>query len=204
MMFQFGKPALTGAVPEDHVLQLALAAFVANGAIQRVIREQHFEHALASLHNLRRICFDYHSLRDRQRAGGQQFGGFLNLNQAHTAGGLETQPLVVTERGYLDAGSLGRIDQQRSGRGRNLPAINCDVYVSHLFLRTYRTRFFRCIRRASRICSTRSSSALTSLKRAQHVLTLGVELHQPALLLERTRYYGTELSLELVPELFDK
>ena len=43
------KAALAGTVPEYHVLQFAFATLVANGAVQRMIRQQEFERTLARL-----------------------------------------------------------------------------------------------------------------------------------------------------------
>ena len=51
VMLHFGEPALAGAVREHHVLQFALAALIADRAIERVIRQQQLEHGFASLHN---------------------------------------------------------------------------------------------------------------------------------------------------------
>ncbi len=50
----FGEAAFARAVAEDHVLQFALAALVADRAIERMIGEQEFEHVLARLVHLRR------------------------------------------------------------------------------------------------------------------------------------------------------
>src|SRR5207302_2011331 len=44
MDFFFNKAAGVGAVAEDHVLEFALAALVANRTIQRVIGEQELQH----------------------------------------------------------------------------------------------------------------------------------------------------------------
>src|SRR5580693_3919773 len=47
VLLPLGKAAFARAVAEHHVLQLALAAFIANGTIQRMIGQQEFERALA-------------------------------------------------------------------------------------------------------------------------------------------------------------
>src|SRR5688572_12496293 len=43
------ETALAGSVPECHVLKLALPAFVAHRAIERMIRQQELEHRLPGL-----------------------------------------------------------------------------------------------------------------------------------------------------------
>src|SRR5580658_6112097 len=48
----FGETAVVQAVTESHVLQLALAALIAHGAIERMIREQEFDHVLAGFVHL--------------------------------------------------------------------------------------------------------------------------------------------------------
>ena len=49
MNFLFRVPALARAVAEHHVLQFALAAFIAYRAIQRMVGEEEFERGLAGL-----------------------------------------------------------------------------------------------------------------------------------------------------------
>src|SRR5205809_1628173 len=43
----FGVPAFAGAVAEDHILQFALAALVADWAIERVVGEQELQRGLS-------------------------------------------------------------------------------------------------------------------------------------------------------------
>jgi hypothetical protein len=44
MTFDFGKPALASAVTKHHILQFTLSPFVTHRAVERVVREQKFEH----------------------------------------------------------------------------------------------------------------------------------------------------------------
>ena len=90
-----------------------------------MIGEQKFERALARLVHLRRIGVDHHAFGHRQRAAHLQLGRFFDFHQAHAAGGLQRQAVVIAERRNLDAHLFGRIDDQRAGRGAStaLPSI---------------------------------------------------------------------------------
>src|SRR5262249_40043791 len=108
--FFFGVPALARAVAEHHVLQLALAALIAHRTIQRVIGQQKLERVLTCLRDLRRLRAHHHTLADRQRTCRHQLGHLFHFDQAHAARRLQRQPLVIAERGNLDAHRLRRID----------------------------------------------------------------------------------------------
>ena len=111
--FRFG-----GAVRERHVLQFALAAGVADRTIQRMIGEQHFEHGLARLLDLRTVGGDDHAFADHRGAGGLQLGHFLDLHQAHAASALQGQIGVIAERRHFDAHALAGFNEQACPRGR--------------------------------------------------------------------------------------
>ena len=113
----FGVAAFAGAVAEHHVLQFALAAFVAHRAIQRMVGEQEFQGVFARLGHLRGFGAHHHALGHRQRAGGHHLGHLFHFHQAHAAGGLQREALVIAERRDLDAGRLGGVDHQGSGGG---------------------------------------------------------------------------------------
>ena len=120
-----------GAVLEGHVLQFALAAGVADRAIQRMIAEQQFQHRLARLPDFVGLGGDDHALGDRRGARGLQLRHLLDFHQAHAAGALQGQTGVVAERRHLDARALAGFDQQRArGRGELL-AVDRNVYVCH-------------------------------------------------------------------------
>ncbi len=91
MMLGLDVVAFAGAVLEGHVLQFALAARVANGAIERVIAEQQFNGGLARLRDLGRLGDENLALRHGGGAGGLQLGHFLLAHDAHAAGGLQAQ-----------------------------------------------------------------------------------------------------------------
>src|SRR6185437_10538863 len=65
------------------VLKLALAGLIADRAIERVIDEQHLEHAFARLERFVRVDVHHLAFRDRRGAGGSELGRLLDLDQAH-------------------------------------------------------------------------------------------------------------------------
>ena len=85
----FRVAAFARAVAEDHVLQFALAALIANRAIQRMIRQQELQRVLAGLRHLRRLGAHDHAFGDRQRACRHHLRHLLHFHQAHAAGGLQ-------------------------------------------------------------------------------------------------------------------
>src|SRR6266852_1843355 len=89
MNFFFDEAAGVRAVAEDHVLQFALAAFIADRAIERVIGQQKFKHVLARVADLFGGCANDHAFADDKGASGLQLGHFIDFDEAHAAGGLQ-------------------------------------------------------------------------------------------------------------------
>ncbi len=89
------------------VLQRALAALVADRAVERVVDEQELDHrALGVVHALG-LRVDDHAVLDRRRARGLQLRDPLDLDQAHAAGADGLAELgLVTEDGDLDVAVL--------------------------------------------------------------------------------------------------
>ena len=111
--FRFG-----GAVGERHVLQFALAAGIADGAIQRMVAEEQFNHRLARLDDFFIVGGDDHALGNQRGAGRLELGHLLDFHETHAAGALQGQIGVITKRGNFDAHGLAGFDEQRPGRGR--------------------------------------------------------------------------------------
>ena len=130
MNFFFRVAANARAVPEHHVLQFALAALVADRAIQGVIGEQELEHVLARLPDLFGVGAHHHAFGYRQRACRHHLRHLFHFHQAHAAGGGQREPLVVAEGGDLDADGLGGIDHQ--GLRRNLDRAAVDGEMDQL------------------------------------------------------------------------
>ncbi len=80
---------LGGAVGKSHVLQFAFAAGIAYRTIQRMISQQHFDHAFAGLVDLVAVGGDDHAFADHRGAGSLQLGHLLDFDQAHAACALQ-------------------------------------------------------------------------------------------------------------------
>jgi hypothetical protein len=133
MNLVFGEPALTRAVAEHHVLQLALAALVAHRAVERMIGKQELERRFARRRHSRGLGAHDHAFGHRQRAGRHQLRHLLHFDQAHAAGGLKCKTFVVAERRDLNAVLLGGIDDQSIRRGLDGLAVDCKIHqVSHV------------------------------------------------------------------------
>gem|GEM_PF-5911494 len=136
MVLGFGEEAVGGTVLEAHVLQFALSASVADGAVEGVVGEDHLEHGLAGLGDLGGLGLDDHALGDRGGAGGLELGHLLDADEAHAAGGLEREAGGVTEGGDLDAVGLAGFDEERAGGGGEGLAVYFEGYVWHGLVRS--------------------------------------------------------------------
>ena len=97
------QAAFARAPAHRDVLQRALAAFVADRAVERVVDEQELDHRALRVLDLVGAGVDDHPVADRGRAGGLQFRDPLDLDQAHAAGADRLAELrLVTEDRDLD------------------------------------------------------------------------------------------------------
>ncbi len=87
--FFFDEAAGVRAVAEDHVLQLAFAAFIADRAIERVIGQQEFQHVLARVPHLLGVGAHNHAFGGDDGACRLQLRKFFDFDQAHAASGLQ-------------------------------------------------------------------------------------------------------------------
>jgi hypothetical protein len=131
MVLDLDELAFACAVLEGHVLQLALAAGVADGAVERVIAEEQFDGGLARLRDFGRLGDEDLALGDGGGAGGLQLGNFFLAHDAHAAGGLQREAGIVAERGNLDAGLAAGVNEQRSRGCGELFSVDCEGYVGH-------------------------------------------------------------------------
>ena len=135
--FFFHEAAGVRAVAKHHVLQLALAAFVADRAVERVIGQQELQHVLARLANLLGIRSNNHTVGRHHRARGLQFRRLLNFHQAHPARGLQGQPRVIAERRNFRSEPPRRFNDQRALRHLHFAVVNLQLdefLVWHGFL----------------------------------------------------------------------
>ena len=134
MVLWLGVEAVGRTVLEGHVLQLTLAAGVADGAVERVVSEEQLQRGLAGLSDLRGLGGYDHAFGDGGGAGGGELRLLLDADDAHPAGGLEGEPGVVTEGGDLDASGLAGLDEERACGCGDLFAVYGKGYVWHDFL----------------------------------------------------------------------
>ena len=127
---RLAEPADPRAVGHHHVLQLALAALVADRAVERMVGEQHVEHEGAGIDHPRRVRVHDHAVGDRHRAGGVELALSLDLDQAHAARGQHRQPLLVAEGRDLDPQPLGDRQDGRPGLCFEPVSIDRDGIIS--------------------------------------------------------------------------
>ena len=108
------EAAAVEAVGHGLVLQIALAALVADRAIQRVVDQQKLHDALARLVHHLGIGADHHALAAGHGAGCDRLGRALHLDQAHAAIGRNRQALVIAESRDLDAELLTGLQHRRA------------------------------------------------------------------------------------------
>src|SRR5689334_354533 len=77
--------ALIRAECVGEILQRTFAAFVADGAVERMVDQQEFEHARARFDDLGTACADDHALGADGRTGGLQLRHLFDLHDADAA-----------------------------------------------------------------------------------------------------------------------
>ena len=114
------------AVAHGQILQLALAALIADRAVERMVDQQELHHRLLGLLGLVGSGANDHALRDRRGAGRQRLRRLLHFDQAHPAVGRDAELLVVAEVRHVDV-ELGRgVHHHAAGADLDLPAVNLD------------------------------------------------------------------------------
>ena len=97
------------------ILQIALAALIANRAIERVVDEQKFHHAFAGLFDHGRVGADFLPLACWQSAGCLRLGrARRNLDQTHAAIARNAEALVIAETRDFLARKLARLQHSRA------------------------------------------------------------------------------------------
>ncbi len=129
-------PAATQAPAERDVLQRALAALVADGAVERVVDQQELHDRVLGVADPLGLGVDDHPVLDGGGAAGLELGDALDLDQAHAArpDGL-AELWLVTEVGDLDVALLGGVDEHGALDGLHLAAV--DGQLNHLALWTW-------------------------------------------------------------------
>ena len=104
------------AIAHGLILQVALAALVADRAVQRVVDEQELHHPFAGLLDHRRVGEDLLPLGSRKGTRGLRLRrSGLHLDQAHAAVAGDRQPLVIAEARNLLSGAFGDLEHGHTG-----------------------------------------------------------------------------------------
>ena len=123
-----GIARVGGAVTYRQILQLAFAALVANGAVERVIDQQELHHPFLRVDRLLRMGPDFHSLADGRGARGKRLGRLLDLHEAHPAVGRDGKLLVPTEVRHIDAELVRSIHDGAAGGHFDLLAVDFEIH----------------------------------------------------------------------------
>ena len=119
------EAGFTGSVGQGLVLEGALAALVADRAVERVVGQQKLEDPVLSLLDLVRVGGHGHAVADCHIARGHQrrASWALHLDEAHAAHADRLHPGVVTEARNIGAGPLGGGDDHLALRCGHLAAV---------------------------------------------------------------------------------
>src|SRR3546814_1339472 len=82
---------------QRQVLQFALAALVADRAVERMVDQQELHHVALRLERLVAAREDLHAVHDGGGAGRRRLAHLLDVDQAHAAVGRDRQLVVVAE-----------------------------------------------------------------------------------------------------------
>ena len=97
------------------ILQVTLATLVANRAVERVVCQEEFHHALSCLVYLWAVCLNHHAGLHRPRARSHGLGRALNFDQTHSAVSGNHKLLVVAVTGDGRAGLFTGLDERGAG-----------------------------------------------------------------------------------------
>jgi hypothetical protein len=127
----FGEAGNGPPIAHGQVLQLAFAALVADGAVQRMVDQEEFHHAVLRVDRTARSGVNLHPVHHGRRAGRDRLGHFLHVDQTHPAIGRDGEFRVIAESRNLDAGAVGCLDDHRALRRLHGLAVNLDVDHFH-------------------------------------------------------------------------
>src|SRR6185369_3535324 len=99
---------------ECHLLQLALAAAIANRAIKRMVREQKLSHATLRLLDLFALRRHHHPVRADDGAGRLQLRHLLDTHETHATRSLQREIRVITKRWNIETLFTADVDQPRT------------------------------------------------------------------------------------------
>ena len=105
-----GEPGPVRAEGHALVLQVALPALVADGAVQGVVHQQELHHALTGLTGEVGLGLHLPAVHHGHGAGRHRLGGLLHLDETHPAVARDGESVVVTEPGDLNTNHGGRLE----------------------------------------------------------------------------------------------
>ena len=116
-----------GAPAERDVLERALAALVADGAVERVIHEQELDNRVLRMLHPVRGGHHHHAVAHGRRARGLELRDSLDLDEAHAARAHRLPELrLVTEVRDLDVALLRGVHEHRALRRAHLLAVDLE------------------------------------------------------------------------------
>ena len=114
--------------PEGAVLQRALAALVADRAVERVVLQQELQDAVLPVAGDVGVGAHHHVGLDGRAAGGLEAAHALHLDQAHAArADRRAQARLVAEDRHLDAVRVGGVHQHRPGGRGHAAAVELEL-----------------------------------------------------------------------------
>src|SRR5690606_14483009 len=125
------------AEAEREVLQLALAALIADRAVERMVDQQELHRRLLRRDRALRAREDLHAVHDGRRARGGGLRRLLDLDEAHPAVRRDAELVVVTEARDVDPRAIGYLDQHFALARLERHAVDFDLdrVVAHVPLR---------------------------------------------------------------------
>src|SRR5208283_4352668 len=123
----FGEPRDIAAVAHREILQLALAALIADRTIERMIDQQKFHGRTLRGHRLRRAGEYLHALHHRGGAGRQRLRRLLHLDEAHAAIGGDGELGVIAEAGDVDILWISDLHDHLALPGLQRYAVHFDI-----------------------------------------------------------------------------
>src|SRR5260370_24725719 len=123
------------SVPQGEILQVALAAFVADRAIEWMVDQQELERPSTRFEDFFGLCMHDHAFAHGRGAGRLRgLGHLLDGDEAHTARAQWPQLGPIAVNRDLDTGLLRCCPDQCSGRHCDRDVVYCQVYKLVLFL----------------------------------------------------------------------
>ena len=120
-----------GPIAHSQILQLALAALIADGAVKRMVDQQKLHDTLLGKLGFLGGCEDLHARGNRCGTGWQWLGCLLDFNKAHAAVGRNGEFLVIAEVRNVEAQLMGGLHNHTARRHLDLLAVDFEFNHSH-------------------------------------------------------------------------